>query len=316
LTAEPDQLSPSTEDEANGTSTVEDLDVAAGNSSPHQTLDSMKSNDTFFTAVSQDISKGPSQVENKEVMELSDHDSVSTVSRRSTIKQSIHNHDPVRTPSPPNRSTSMPATSVNTNANMEDQTPAQAIAQLVRGRTFNSSPGSEHQVGRRKPPSIIDIPNSSQTVPRIEEHLASPTSIPLSSMNRSTKSVELGLLTERPTLEIRRRSVRRGNQSSRFPPISPLDNPTNSIASLSAITSANDVYIPISPHPCDARDDEEIHLKRDIVLCTKSVTAYNKEPMVYKASVASRYSRMKEYWREYELVLTNKKLDFMTNTVR
>jgi hypothetical protein len=318
LTSEPDQLSSSAEDDLHETSVLEDPRAAITNPSPRPTIDSMQSNDTFFTAISKDDSGEQIQDEDEDAVESEDidYETASTVSSRSTIKQSIHSHETIRTPSPPNRSTSLPIASVNKSTDTDDQTPAQAIAQLVRGRTFTSSPSSEHQTRRQQPPSKIEIPESSQTVPRIEEQLASPVSIPSDFMNRNAKSVDLGLLMERPILERRKRSIHRGGQSSRSPPTSPQDKPRNSIASISAISTVNDIYIPISPHPCDALDNEELLLKRDTVLCTKSVTAYNKEPMMYKASVASRYHRMKEQWREYDLVLTNKRLELTTNKVR
>ncbi|CAO3667957.1 unnamed protein product [Umbelopsis ramanniana] len=317
LTSEPDQLSSSPEEDLHETSVLEDPRGAMTNPSPRPTIDSMQSNDTYFTAVSKD--EGTQQVpdENEDVVEPDDidYETASTVSSRSTIKQSIHSHETLRTPSPPSRSTSLPISSGIKSTDTDGQTPAQAIAQLVRGRTVNSSPSSEHQNRRQKPPSMIEIPISSQTVPRIEEHLASPTSIPSEFMNRNAKSVDLGLLMEHPVMEGRKRSIRRGGQSSRSPPTSPNDNPRNSIASISAISTVNDIYIPISPHPCDAGDDEELVMKRDTILCTTSVTAYNKEPMMYKASVASRYHRMKGKWREYDLVLTNKRLELTTNKI-
>ncbi|KAI9289625.1 hypothetical protein BC943DRAFT_78081 [Umbelopsis sp. AD052] len=318
LTSEPDQLSSFADDDLLETSVLADPRAAITNPSPRPTIDSMQSNDTFFSAVSKDESVEKVQDENEDAVESEDidYETASTVSSRSTIKQSIHSHETLRTPSPPSRSTSLPVASINRSTSTDDQTPAQAIAQLVRGRTVNSSPSSEHQSRRQKPPSAIEIPESSQTVPRIEEHLASPTSIPSEFLNRNAKSVDFGLLMERPVIERRKRSIRRDGQSSRSPPTSPQDKPSNSIASTSAISIANDIYIPISPHPYEASDDEELLLKRDTVLCTKSVTAYNREPTMYKASVASRNNRMKGKWREYDLVLTNKRLELSTNKVR
>lgn len=314
LTEEPDQLSHSADDD-NQISVSKDHQ-ALTNPSPRPTVDSMQSTDTFFTAKSENTNTQNDPPENDSTMEPSDldYETATTTSSRSTIRPSIHSHETLRNSEAPIRSTSLPIAGGNRNGDIDDQTPAQAIAQLVRGRTITSSPASEHQLGHRKPPSMIEIPDSYHTIPRIEEHLASPTSIPSEIMNKTSKSLDIGLLTETSIVERHRRSIIRGDQSSRLQ-ISVKDDRRNSLASPSALPTHNDIFVSITPHPSDAREGEEVDLKRDTVLCTKSVTAYKKEPMMYKTSVASRYSRMKENWREYELVLTNKKLQFLTNKV-
>jgi hypothetical protein len=277
----------------------------------------MQSTDTFFTAVSEDESTNRDQNENDSAADPSDldYETASTASSKGTVRPSIRSHETLRNSTPPSRSTSLPTTAANKSANIDDQTPAQAIAQLVRGRSVISSPTPEYQLsGHRKPPGMINIPDSYHTIPRIEEHPASPTSIPSEFMMKNSKSLDMGLLMEDSNLERRKRSIRRNRQTSRIP-TNPTNDRRNSMASHSAIPTPTNIYVPITPHPSDAMEGEEVDLMRDTVLCTKSVTAYNKEPMMYKTSVASRYSRMKENWREYELVLSNKKLQFLTNKV-
>jgi hypothetical protein len=283
--------------------------------SPHSTIDTLQSTDSYFSAVSRNTNSELNQAENEDNVDSSDTEQAeSIVSSKSTIKALPDDPKPNRASNPPSRSTSLPIERPSSVEIEEDTTPAQAIAQMVRGRIPENT-STDSKTTKKRPPSLMILSGSSRSVPRIEEHLASPTSIPSEYMEKNAVSLDMEHLMEHSNVVQPKRSLMIKERVPKRPSfesnVRQNSSTSRTATSRSAISAPQNIYVPINNHPANIDANTQVVLKTGIILCTTSARDASKEPIMYKTSVANHYSRTRRQWREFELVLTNKELKFL-----
>lgn len=284
--------------------------------SPHPTIDTLQSIDSYFSAVSQNTNSELQHAKNNNNVDSSNmEEAVSMISSKRRIKAAQDDQEQDRIPSPPSRSTSLPMERPTSVENEKDTTPAQAIAQMVRGRTIVETGSNDSKSTKKGPPGLIMMPDGPGAIPRIEEHLASPISVPSEYLKKNAVSLDMDRLMEHSHVVKSKPSLTTEEQISKRPSfgsnVRQYSSTSRTATSRSVIPAPQDIYIPVPNHPANIDGNAEVILKTGIILCTKSARDASKEPIMYKTSVASRYSRMRRQWREFELVLTNKELKFL-----